>query len=74
MMTRRGGVTVSRSIGRMRTGTGPIRGVTTLPVSGLFQVTGVAVGRHGAVYESNRGDSIATDATAGQVLKITGLG
>lgn len=48
--------------------------VTTLPVPGLFQATGVAVGRHGAVYVSNRGDSVATDSHPGQVLKITGLG
>jgi hypothetical protein len=47
--------------------------VTTLPVSGLFQPTGVAVGSNGAVYVSNYGGSTATAAHPGQILKITGL-
>jgi hypothetical protein len=47
--------------------------VTTLPVRGLFQPTGVAVGSGGTVYVSNYGDSTATAAHPGQVLKITGL-
>jgi hypothetical protein len=47
--------------------------VTTLPVTGLFQPTGVAVGYHGAVYVSNYGDSTATAAHSGEILKITGL-
>ena len=47
--------------------------VTTLPVTGLFQPTGVAVGSHGAVYVSNYGDSTATAAHPGEILKITGL-
>ena len=49
------------------------RTVTTLPVSGLFQPTGVAVGSHGTVYVSNYGDSVATAAHPGEILKITGL-
>lgn len=48
--------------------------VTTLPVSGLFQPTGLAVGARGEVYVSNFGASTATAAHPGQVLKITGLG
>jgi hypothetical protein len=47
--------------------------VTTLPVTGLFQPTGVAVGSHGIVYVSNYGSSTATAAHPGQILKITGL-
>ena len=47
--------------------------VTTLPVTGLFQPTGVAVGSNGAVYVSNYGDSIATAAHPGEILEITGL-
>ncbi len=47
--------------------------VTTLPVSGLFQPTGVAVGSHGTVYVSNYGDSVATAAHPGEILAITGL-
>jgi hypothetical protein len=44
--------------------------VTTLPVSGLFQPTGVAVDFRGNVYVSNFGNSAGT----GEVLRITGLG
>lgn len=44
--------------------------VTTLPVSGLFQPTGVAVDFRGDVYVTNNGNSAGT----GEVLKITGLG
>ena len=47
--------------------------VTTLPVTGLFQPTGLAIGSHGAVYVSNFGDSTATATHPGQILKITGL-
>jgi hypothetical protein len=47
--------------------------VTTLPVSGLFQPTGVAVGSNGAVYVSNYGGSTATAAHPGEIVKITGL-
>jgi hypothetical protein len=47
--------------------------VTTLPVSGLFQPIGVAVGSHGTVYVSNYGDSVATAAHPGKILQITGL-
>lgn len=48
--------------------------VTTLPVSGLYQPTGVAVGWDGTVYVSNYGGNLATAAHPGEVLKITGLG
>jgi hypothetical protein len=50
--------------------------VTTLPVSGLFSPTGLAVspGRHGAVYVANHGTSPGTATPSGEVLKITGLG
>jgi hypothetical protein len=47
--------------------------VTTLPVTGLFQPTGVAVGSRGTVYVSNYGSSTATAAHPGEILKITGL-
>jgi hypothetical protein len=47
--------------------------VTALPVTGLFQPTGVAVGGDGAVYVSNYGGSTATAAHPGEILKITGL-
>jgi hypothetical protein len=47
--------------------------VTTLPVAGLFQPTGLAVGSHGAVYVSNFGSSTAKAAHPGEILKITGL-
>jgi hypothetical protein len=48
--------------------------VTTLPVSGLYQPTGVAVGSGGTVYVSNYGASLATATNPGEILKITGLG
>ena len=47
--------------------------VTKLPVSGLFQPTGVAVGSQGTVYVSNYGGSAATAAHPGEILGITGL-
>lgn len=47
--------------------------VTTLPVPGLYQPTGVAVGPGGAIYVSNYGASTATAAHPGELLKITGL-
>ena len=47
--------------------------VTTLPVPGLYQPTGVVVGPGGAVYVSNYGASTATASHPGEVLKITGL-
>jgi hypothetical protein len=50
--------------------------VTTLPVSGLFSPTGLAVspGRDDAVYISNHGTSPGTASPSGELLKITGLG
>lgn len=45
--------------------------VTTLPVTGLVEPTGMAVGPNGAVYVSIYGNS---SAGAGEVLRITGLG
>jgi hypothetical protein len=47
--------------------------VTTLPVSGLFQPTGVAVAPSGAVYVSNHGTSPGSAKKPGEVLQITGL-
>jgi len=47
--------------------------VSALPVTGLFQPTGVAVGSDGSVYVSNFGASTATAAHPGEILKITGL-
>jgi len=49
--------------------------VTTLPVSGLFSPTGLAVSpRDGAVYVTNHGTSPGTASPSGEVLRITGLG
>jgi len=48
--------------------------VTTLPVTGLSSPTGLAVGRHGAVYVVNHGNSSGSATPSGEVLKITGLG
>jgi hypothetical protein len=47
--------------------------VATLPVPGLFQPTGLAIGSHGTIYVSNYGDSTATAAHPGEILRITGL-
>jgi sugar lactone lactonase YvrE len=47
--------------------------VTTLPVPGLFQPTGVAVSADGTVYVSNYGDSTAAASQPGEVVKIAGL-
>lgn len=47
--------------------------VTKLPVPGLFQPTGVAVGSGGTVYVSNYGASVATAAHPGEILAINGL-
>jgi hypothetical protein len=49
------------------------RTVKTLPVSGLFQPTGVAVGSRGTVYVSNYGDNVATAPHPGEILQVTGL-
>lgn len=50
--------------------------VTTLPVTGLFSPTGLAVspGRDGAVFVTNHGTSPGTATPSGELLKITGLG
>lgn len=47
--------------------------VSVLPVSGLFDPTGVAVGRDGAVYVSNYGTNAGTAKKPGEVLQVTGL-
>jgi hypothetical protein len=48
--------------------------VTTLPVPGLYQPTGLAVSANGTVYVSNYGDSTTiTPSQAGEIVKITGL-
>jgi hypothetical protein len=48
--------------------------VTTLPVPGLYQPTGVAVSADGTVYVSNYGDSNTISAShPGEIVKITGL-
>jgi streptogramin lyase len=48
--------------------------VTTLPVPGLYQPTGVAVSADGTVYVSNYGDSTTiTSSQPGEIVKITGL-
>jgi DNA-binding beta-propeller fold protein YncE len=50
------------------------RTVTTLPVPGLYQPTGVAVGANGAVYVSNYGNSnTITSSHPGEIVKITGI-
>jgi hypothetical protein len=46
--------------------------VTRLPITGLTQPTGIAVGADGAIYVSNNGDSAGNAAKPGEVLKITG--
>jgi glucose/arabinose dehydrogenase len=48
--------------------------VTTLPVSGLTEPTGVAVAPDGTVFVSNNGTSAGTANPSGQVLAINGLG
>jgi hypothetical protein len=48
--------------------------VTTLPVPGLYQPTGIAVSADGTVYVSNYGDSTTvTSSQPGEIVKITGL-
>ena len=50
------------------------RTVTTLPVTGLYQPTGVAVSADGTVYVSNYGDSnTVSSSQPGEIVKITGL-
>jgi hypothetical protein len=48
--------------------------VTTLPDSGLYDPTGVAVGPHAAVYVSNFESSVPSSKTPSEVLAITGPG
>jgi hypothetical protein len=47
--------------------------VTTLPVPGLYQPTGVAVSADGTVYVSDFGDSTAASSQPGEIVQITGL-
>jgi hypothetical protein len=48
--------------------------VTTLPVAGLYQPTGLAVSADGTVYVSNYGDNTTlTSSQPGEIVKITGL-
>jgi hypothetical protein len=48
--------------------------MTTLPVPGLYQPTGVAVSADGTVYVSNYGDSNTNSSShPGEIVKITGL-
>ncbi len=47
--------------------------VTTLPVPGLYQPTGVAVSANGTVYVSIYGDNTTASSQAGEIVKITGL-
>ena len=50
------------------------RTVTTQPVPGLYQPTGIAVSANGTVYVSNYGDSTTTTSSQpGEIVKITGL-
>jgi hypothetical protein len=50
------------------------RTVTTLPVPGLYQPTGIAVSSNGTVYVSTYGDgTTATSSHPGEIVKITGL-
>jgi hypothetical protein len=46
--------------------------VTKLPVTGLLQPTGIAVGAEGAIYVSNNGVSAGNASKPGEVLRITG--
>jgi DNA-binding beta-propeller fold protein YncE len=48
--------------------------VTTLPVPGLYQPTGLAVSADGTAYVSNYGDNTTlTSSQPGEIVKITGL-
>ncbi len=50
------------------------RTVTTLPVPGLYQPTGLAVSADGTVFVSNYGDSTTLSSTQpGEIVKVTGL-
>jgi hypothetical protein len=49
------------------------RTVTTLPVPGLYQPTGLAVSADGTVYVSDYGDSTTASSQSGEIVKITGL-
>jgi hypothetical protein len=50
--------------------------IETLPVSGLSEPTGLAVGpgRRGVVYISNHGTSPGTATPSGEVLRVSHLG
>lgn len=48
--------------------------VAKLPVSGLFDPTGVTVSPTGTVWVANRGTSPGSGAHPGELLRITGLG
>jgi hypothetical protein len=45
---------------------------TTVLDTGLAQPTGLAVGRHGAVYVANNGTSPGSATPSGEVIKLTG--
>ena len=50
------------------------RTVTTLPVPGLYQPTGLAVSADGTVFVSNYGDSTTLSSTQpGEIVKVTRL-
>jgi hypothetical protein len=50
------------------------RSVTTLPVTDLYQPTGVAVSADGTIYVSNYGDSnTVTSSRPGEIVRLTGL-
>jgi hypothetical protein len=47
--------------------------VTTVPVGGLSDPTGVAVAANGTIYVTNNGESAGTAADPGEILKIEGV-
>jgi DNA-binding beta-propeller fold protein YncE len=46
--------------------------VTTLPVAGLYQPTGIAVSANGTIYVSNYGDSTTASSHPGEIVDIAG--